>query len=121
MTAGESRSDFKLITDTPYLALTGELWGVYYENYEENWPRYNGTALYLVFVLITIQERYDEMIDHDTLHVVRCTKRASDSIAGTFVMSSNEYYWICISFTTKSHKVFTDSFCNCFEFVSYND
>ena len=46
MTAGESRSGFKLITDTPYLALTGELWGVYYESYEENWPRCNGTALY---------------------------------------------------------------------------
>ena len=28
--------------DTPYLALTGELWGVF------NWLRYNSTALYLV-------------------------------------------------------------------------
>ena len=50
MTAGESRSDFKLLTDTPYLAPTGELWGVYYENYEENWPGYNGTALYLLLL-----------------------------------------------------------------------
>ena len=40
MTATEYKSDFKF-------ALTGELWGVYYENFEENWPRYNGTALYL--------------------------------------------------------------------------
>ena len=47
MTATERKSDFKLITDTPYLALTDELWGVNYENVEENWPRYNGTALYL--------------------------------------------------------------------------
>ena len=45
MTATELKSDFKLKTDTPYLALTGELWGVCYENFEENWPRYNGTAL----------------------------------------------------------------------------
>ena len=45
MTAAERKSDFKLTTDTPYLALTGDLWGVYYENFEENWPRYNGTAL----------------------------------------------------------------------------
>ena len=36
MTASERNSDFKLTTDTPYLALTGELWGVYYENIEEN-------------------------------------------------------------------------------------
>ena len=27
--------------DTPYLALTDELWGVYWENFGENWPRYN--------------------------------------------------------------------------------
>ena len=34
--------------DTPYLALTGELWGVCCEYLWENWPRYNGTALYNV-------------------------------------------------------------------------
>ena len=33
--------------DTPYLALTGELWGVFCEDFGENWPRYNGTALYV--------------------------------------------------------------------------
>ena len=45
MTAGERKSDFQLTTDTPYLALTAKLWGVYYENFEENWLRNNGTAL----------------------------------------------------------------------------
>ena len=35
------------ISNTPYLALTGELWDLYYENFEENWPFYNGTALCL--------------------------------------------------------------------------
>ena len=46
MTVAESESDFRIIIDTPYLALTGELWGVYCEDLGENWPRYNGTALY---------------------------------------------------------------------------
>ena len=32
--------------NTPYLALTGELWGVFCEYLWENLPRYNGTALY---------------------------------------------------------------------------
>ena len=32
--------------DTPYLALKGELWGVFCEDFQENWPRYNSTALY---------------------------------------------------------------------------
>ena len=33
--------------DTSYLALTGELWGVFCKYFGENWPRYNGTALYM--------------------------------------------------------------------------
>ena len=28
MTAAENKSQFELTKDTPYLALTGELWGV---------------------------------------------------------------------------------------------
>ena len=47
MTATKHKPDFKLTTDAPYLALTDEIWGVYYENFEENWLRYNGTAMYL--------------------------------------------------------------------------
>ena len=35
-------------TDTPHLALAGELWGVCCEEIGENWSRYNGTALYWV-------------------------------------------------------------------------
>ena len=48
------KSNFKLKTATPYLALTGELWGVYYENFEENWPRYNGTVLYCVWLCLVV-------------------------------------------------------------------
>ena len=36
MTAAERELDFNLTTDTPYLALTGELWGVYCEYFGEN-------------------------------------------------------------------------------------
>ena len=43
----ESESDIRITTDTPYLALTDELWSVYFENFGENWLRYNGTARYL--------------------------------------------------------------------------
>ena len=39
----ENESDFKLTTDTPYLALMGGLWGVYDE---ENLPHYKGAPLY---------------------------------------------------------------------------
>ena len=46
MIATKRKSDFKLTTDTPHRTLTDELWGVYYGNFEENWPRYKCTALY---------------------------------------------------------------------------
>ena len=40
----ESESYIRITRDTPYLALTGELWGIYCEDLGEKWPSYNGTA-----------------------------------------------------------------------------
>ena len=54
MTAPERKSNLKLTKETPYLALTGELWAVYYEDFDENWPRYNGTALYNVHIVVGV-------------------------------------------------------------------
>ena len=50
MTGSEYLSDFKLTKDTPYLTLIGELRGVFYEYLQENWPHYNGTALYIILM-----------------------------------------------------------------------
>ena len=47
LTAAEIESKFKLTTDTTYQALKAELWGVCCEEISENWPRYNGTHLYI--------------------------------------------------------------------------
>ena len=38
---------FELTKDTPYLALSGELWSVFYEYFNKNWPCYKGFLLYL--------------------------------------------------------------------------
>ena len=43
----ENNSDFRITTDTPYLALSGELWGVYREDIGDNPPHYNGATLCL--------------------------------------------------------------------------
>ena len=40
----ERKSNIKLTKDTPYFALTGKLWGVYCEDFEENWLRYTKTV-----------------------------------------------------------------------------
>ena len=47
MTEAKHNTDFELTLDTPYLTLTGEIWGIYRDYVEENWPRDNGTALYI--------------------------------------------------------------------------
>ena len=39
---------FELTKDTPYLALLGELWSVFYEYFNRNWPCYKGFLLYVV-------------------------------------------------------------------------
>ena len=48
-TVAESESDIRITTDTPYYLGEGELWGVYYEDFGENWPRNYGNAQYINF------------------------------------------------------------------------
>ena len=63
----ESASDIRITRDTPYLALTGELWGVYCEDFGENLPRYNGTALYDDIKYIYHEsQQLDQKINHIT-------------------------------------------------------
>ena len=38
---------FELTKDTPYLALLGELWSVFYEYFNRNWSCYKGFLLYI--------------------------------------------------------------------------
>ena len=44
----EHKSDFELTINTPYLALMGELWGVYCEDFEKSHCYIYGIALYLL-------------------------------------------------------------------------
>ena len=46
VTMAEDESECVFTICTPYLAFMGELSGVYCDEFGENWPRYNGTALY---------------------------------------------------------------------------
>ena len=45
LTEADYKLEFEHTKDTPYLALAGELWGVFCEDFGENGPHYNGTAL----------------------------------------------------------------------------
>ena len=44
---GRTQIKLKLTTDTPYFALTSELWCVYCEDFVEYWPRDINTALHV--------------------------------------------------------------------------
>ena len=52
---------FELTKDTPYLALSGELWSVFYEYFNRNWPCYKGFLLYDVIL---------QSIYYDLCHIV---------------------------------------------------
>ena len=43
---------FELTKDTPYLALSGELWSVFYEYFNRNWSCYKGFLLYMLSYII---------------------------------------------------------------------
>ena len=47
LTEAEHKPEIELKLYTPYLALTGELWGVHCEDWGENFPRYNSIVMYL--------------------------------------------------------------------------
>ena len=55
-TEAEYQSDAGSTKDTPYLALMGELCGIFCEYFLENLPRYNGAALY---------PAWDYCVNHD--------------------------------------------------------
>ena len=46
MIGAEYKTEIESTKDTPYLTLTGKLWCDFCDNFEENWPCYNNTALY---------------------------------------------------------------------------
>ena len=72
MTPVEHKSVFNLAKDTPYLTLTGELWGVCCQIFFlENQPCFNSTMLYNYFfkkniarvqlIIISFQENMDKL------------------------------------------------------------
>ena len=51
-TQAEYQSDAGSTKETPYLTLRGEPWGLCCGDFRENWPCYNGTALYLLPIFL---------------------------------------------------------------------
>ena len=46
------KSEFVFIKDTPYLILTGKLWGVCYRDFLENWQCYNSATLCINMIFV---------------------------------------------------------------------
>ena len=73
----------ELTKDTPYLALTGELWGVFCEYLWENLLCYNGTALYL-FLLLTLDT--NGAVFEESASLVFCSTRVVVGIRRTQIV-----------------------------------
>ena len=89
---------FELTKDTPYLALSGELWSVFYEYFNRNWPCYKGFLLYaaqggdeLIMVPVIIingvgkfkSRQTDYKISHVLFKVLLDDKLCYDNLLGT--------------------------------------
>ena len=54
--------DFALMNDTPYLALTGELWSAFHELFKEEWPA--------IYRECTLKKEGKLCLNPETLHEV---------------------------------------------------
>ena len=80
MPGAKHKSDFEITTDTTYLALTGDLWGVCCEEFVKTWLSYNGTTLYTVKLWYCNMKRVLRGFDS---HVVKtCQKLISEPWPG---------------------------------------
>ena len=57
---------FELTKDTPYLALSGELWSVFYEYFNRNWSCYKGFLLYHTLWTVASWYEHDEPMARQT-------------------------------------------------------
>ena len=94
----ECESDFNLTRYTPYLALTSEPWGVYCENFGENW-RYYGTPLYdLTLHGAQLRQKWDGMKDDNCTHkrhpIAHPNVQALGHLLCTLWLKINTKYWI---------------------------
>ena len=80
MPGAKHKSDFEITTDTTYLALTGDLWGVCCEEFVKTRLSYNGTTLYTVKLWYCNMKRVLRGFDS---HVVKtCQKLISEPWPG---------------------------------------
>ena len=65
---------FELTKDTPYLALSGELWSVFYEYFNRNWSCYKGFLLYYSFLrsITATMEPGTEWLRNNHAHPHEC-------------------------------------------------
>ena len=79
-------------TDTPYLAVTGELWGVFCEKFGENWLLNNGTTLYFDATQpqcpesVCIHHSYQLSYTHGKRNKCHCSREARNNMKSIHVL-----------------------------------
>ena len=88
---------FELTKDTPYLALSGELWSVFYEYFNINWSCYKGFLLY--DYLCGDLGSASNSGDLDLINLLSLNQDVSGSTDDNFKgIYLNENIWIVIKF-----------------------
>ena len=87
---------FELTKDTPYLALSGELWSVFYEYFNRNWSCYKGFLLHMYNVGLDIFDIYWYIQAH-----VFNTLGPGDTIWHHETCSTLVQVMVCCQFCTK--------------------
>ena len=72
---------FELTKDTPYLALSGELWSVFYEYFNRNWSCYKGFLLYVYATKL-----FSESMSPYSLQTIK---------SATFCGTNHHHTWKC--------------------------
>ena len=90
---------FELIKDTPYLALSGELWSVFYEYVNRNWSCYRGFLLYVPllnkYIMFNILTEGFHSLTHVREHMIIFVKWITDDYfsSGITYLDQPAPYW----------------------------
>ena len=101
MTEVKYKSESQPTNHIPYLALTGELRDVFWENLGENWPCYNGIALYIALCCVWF---CNGGIDHLFYHHFHYSDVKMSSVASQITSVSHVWPTVCSGTDQRKYK-----------------
>ena len=89
----KTSATYALTNDTPYLALTGEIWRAFRELYKEKWPRYSESALYKDRMIVRPSYLYNSHIGR-TASLYWTVPRSRENHLLKLFRQHSVYWWL---------------------------